>query len=259
MAKFSTKYLPVSRVPKVTVVGCGGTGSILAEHLARMISGYRLEVEIELIDGDVVEEANIYRQNFRFDDIGQNKAEALALRLSAQFGLEISARGGFLERNMLFSTDLTISCTDTLHSRRIVDSCLGGSWGGLWLDLGNEENHGQAVIGNTRDKADLRRSFWRWGHNPCEANLPTIAALNPRILKARTTKSKASCANMPFEQQGFGVNAMAALAGSKIAKEVLVDGQVRTAAIYFNVADGKMIPRRITRDLYRPWKSKGSK
>ena len=83
--------------------------------------------------------------------------------------------------------------------------------------------------------------------------LPDSAAVNPRILSARPGRGDASCAAMPFASQGFGVNAAAALAAAMLAKQLLVDGQVKTARIWFDVAAGRMLPKRVDRDLFAPW------
>ncbi len=251
------RLLRVGHVRSVALIGCGGTGSILAEHLARMIAGYRLGCELTLWDGDRVERANIARQNFARHEIGANKAEALALRLSGQFGLTIAARGRHVDRHETMPTGLVITCTDTLHSRRIVaERSAVALCPREWLDVGNELHHGQAVLGTTHSAEALRCAFHNFGRRPYVDALPDIAALSPKILTARRAPAQASCADQPFRHQGFGVNAMAALAAAMIAKQALVDREVRTSAIYFDVAEGRMLPRPITRDLLLPWRLK---
>ncbi|MFA5252993.1 MAG: ThiF family adenylyltransferase, partial [Phycisphaerae bacterium] len=80
----------IGDIREVILIGCGGTGAILAEHLCRMIAGYKLKCELVIYDGDTVEQNNIKRQNFYPYEIGQNKAEAIALRLAGKYGLKIS-------------------------------------------------------------------------------------------------------------------------------------------------------------------------
>ncbi|RKY10433.1 MAG: hypothetical protein DRP56_01050, partial [Planctomycetota bacterium] len=226
--KTKTKAMAVGSVGKILLVGCGGTGAFLAEHLCRMIAGVKLDCSLVLADGDVVEQGNIWRQNFEPHEIGQNKAEALGLRLSGRFGLPIEIVGGYIQRSSMpdtaFGTDLVITATDTLASRKIVadaEQC-------LWLDVGNEKTHGQAVLGTTHDAAKLRRCFWNWIKDTggYVADLPDIAALNPAILTARKVRKRTGCGQMPFTDQGFGVNAMAALAAAQLAKQAVVDAVV---------------------------------
>lgn len=247
-----SKVLPITKVKKVLLVGCGGTGSILAEHIARMIAGFGLEVEFIIYDGDTVEQVNIGRQNFFPWEVGANKAQALALRLAGQFGLEVTAKAKYLDKqdNLNITNNLVIGCTDTLQSRRLIASGKPP----YWLDVGNELSHGQAVIGTTHDSRRLKSVFDKFNRTPHVADLPDISALNPSILTARKTRIRAGCADGPFDRQGFGVNAMAALAAATIAKQILVERQIRFAGVYFDVTEGRMLPKPITQDLFRPWK-----
>ena len=60
---------------RVLLAGAG-IGSNIAEALLRI--GFE---SITLVDGDVVEESNLNRQNYTEEDIGQPKVEALKRRL----------------------------------------------------------------------------------------------------------------------------------------------------------------------------------
>jgi len=258
----STKAFIPSPIRDVVLVGAGGTGSILAEHLCRMIVGFKLKCGLHIYDGDTVEQNNITRQNFCPHEIGANKAEALALRLSGRFGLALVANARHFDRRIVtdnnylhsYNSTLIISCTDSLVSRRQIAE--RPEPGGLWLDVGNELSHGQVVLGTTHNDNKLRREFWAFKKTPFVLDLPDIAALNPAILRARKHKSRAGCGDVPFASQGFGVNAMAALAAATIAKQVMVTGQVRDAAVYFDVEKGFFRPQKITQDMYRQWKNK---
>ena len=48
--------------PRITVIGCGGTGGFVAEALCRLYTGR--QAEIVLVDHDRVEPHNLLRQNF---------------------------------------------------------------------------------------------------------------------------------------------------------------------------------------------------
>jgi len=263
-----TKQMICPAIADIVLVGCGGTGSILAEHLCRMITGFRLDCGLHLYDGDTVTAANITRQNFANHEIGSNKAEAIALRLSSRFGIAVNANARHFDADLIADNPMIrscretiiISCTDTLVSRRQI-AAESVSYGELkfWLDAGNELHHGQVVLGTTHEPEPLRKEFWVFNRTPFVLDLPDIAALNPAILKARKQASRAGCADAPFAAQGFGVNAMAALAAANIAKQILVDGKVTYAAIYFDVSKGFFRPQPITQDLFRNWKHKMKK
>jgi hypothetical protein len=67
------------------LVGAGGTGSHLAHSVARLASVLQemdRTVRVFIVDPDYVEEGNVPRSNFCRGEIGQPKAQALALRYS---------------------------------------------------------------------------------------------------------------------------------------------------------------------------------
>jgi PRTRC genetic system ThiF family protein len=254
MAKYSTKAM-IKACSQVHIVGCGGTGSILADQLCRLIKGHNLDMALVLHDGDVVENANITRQYFMPYEIGANKAEALALRLSGQFGMEIKASPENFTGGKFGNGNLVITCTDNLLSRKYVSNSFYRITNNTaWIDVGNELHHGQAVIGTTSDKSDLRQQFWRWTKEPYVSYLPNIAALNPEIVKAKKEKKSPSCADVPFLEQGFGVNMMAAQAAAALAKQVMVNGIVKNSAVFFDVEKMWMSSVAITQDTFRKWK-----
>jgi len=255
--KVPARTMGVRPIDRVELIGCGGTGSILAEHLARMIAGFRLPVCLCLWDGDRVELANVIRQNFRPEEVGVNKAAAMATRLSQEYGIVVASRQVNLGDGSptMFNREgtLTITATDNLASRRLVAS----RYPVWWLDVGNELHHGQAILGTNANEYDLKQNFWQfksgggWGFSRC---LPTIADLNPALADDGPEDPQASCADQPFALQGFGVNAAAALAAAMLARQCLVDRLIRHHAVYFNVTEGFFRPAPITQELYRPWK-----
>ena len=63
---------------KVAVIGCGGLGGYVAEHLARIGVG-----SLRLVDADVFDETNLNRQLFCTEDaLGRAKVEVAADRLA---------------------------------------------------------------------------------------------------------------------------------------------------------------------------------
>jgi PRTRC genetic system ThiF family protein len=155
---------------KYIIVGCGGTGSMVAEGLSRLL--LRDNTDILLIDNDRVEPHNLKRQNFFPGDEGKFKSQALAERLSRQYGRRIgysvlpfdpemkvpSMMGrGFYNRVI---QGLIIGCVDdTTDARSLIGKSLSSSYGNWWLDAGNGHHSGQVLLGNTPTVQLLEQGF----------------------------------------------------------------------------------------------------
>lgn len=252
---------------RIVIAGVGGTGSYLAQGLAKLIAGYRLQVEVLLADPDVIEEKNCARQNFHHWEIGQGKAEALAYRLNQQYGLSFAAVTGRGEEHQAFASGgyrvestsnfiagtaghhpardfsrLIITCVDSVEARKPFKEC------GPWLDLGNGLETGQALYGTTEDLNTLAAEVENWDKRPMVGHLPSpYLAFGMAKLKS-PRKPAPSCADTPFAEQGVFANEWAAAAGLAILHQLLVKGGLATPAIYFDTAKGRMSPEYITRE-----------
>lgn len=152
---------------KILVVGCGGTGSFVAEGLCRLLIG--CDDTIILVDPDRVEPHNLLRQQFFPGDVGKFKSQVLAERLSRQYGRPIAysvypymadlihkSWGGGMHTEA--AQGIIISCVDNVAARREIAGTLKfGSW---WLDVGNGYSSGQVLIGNIHNyTGSLEGSF----------------------------------------------------------------------------------------------------
>jgi PRTRC genetic system ThiF family protein len=151
----------------IMLVGCGGTGSYAALHLAQLAHTARQEMEIKLIfiDPDRVETKNVARQNFAPCEVGEFKAVTLARRYSAAFGLPIVSipekfSSGILTKYMLRPDfiNLVVGCVDSTAARRDIHRAMVREMGEMrefegrglfWLDAGNYHAHGQVCLGNS--------------------------------------------------------------------------------------------------------------
>ncbi len=103
-------------MPSYAVIGCGGIGSYLAEHIKEMIDKEQLPLtdDYVLVDFDFVEPKNLLYQNFTEKDLGKNKAEVLAERYGFKFKNEKIASEKQLEKyNRL------IICADNTSVREL--------------------------------------------------------------------------------------------------------------------------------------------
>src|SRR3972149_926707 len=142
----------------IIVVGCGGTGSFVAEGLCRLLIGS--DIPLLLVDPDRVEPHNLVRQNFYDGDLDKFKSQSLAERLSRQFHRRIAysvypympdligeSWGGGLRSPAI--PGIIVGCVDKADARREIGNTLRfGNW---WLDAGNGFSSGQGRLGGAKN------------------------------------------------------------------------------------------------------------
>ncbi|MGD2249268.1 MAG: HesA/MoeB/ThiF family protein [Candidatus Methanofastidiosia archaeon] len=110
----------------VTIIGCGGLGSTISEHVTRAGVG-----DITIVDKDIVEIHNLQRQHlYTESDIGTPKVKVAEKRLQ-QINSEITIRG-FEKKvtrdnieDLIKKRDIVIDGTDNLDTRYIInDACI---------------------------------------------------------------------------------------------------------------------------------------
>ncbi|MHB8655739.1 MAG: PRTRC system ThiF family protein [Terriglobia bacterium] len=164
---------------KVLVVGCGGTGSVIAAglpylHQAMIANGHPAGLQVTLLDGDVISPTNCVRQPFSRSEIGLHKAVVLVNRLNVFWGLDWQALPLNLEKGVrIDEAHIVIGCVDTRAARALIrngtSDCSSVDY---WLDIGNNADSGQFILGEPLNEIN-RRSRTR---------LRTVAELFPEIV-----------------------------------------------------------------------------
>jgi len=138
----------------VVLVGCGGTGSLVAEGLCRLFAD-QPSVRLMLIDHDRVEPHNLGRQAFHTQDLGRFKSEALAERLARQHGRAVGYSvypyTSAMDREIfgqVFGFGLLIGAVDNAAARREMAHARSLATSVWWIDAGNARDSGQVLIGN---------------------------------------------------------------------------------------------------------------
>jgi PRTRC genetic system ThiF family protein len=183
--------------PKLVIVGCGGTGSLVAEGLCRLL--INSDLTLMLVDFDRVEPHNLFRQNFFAGEVGKFKSQALAERLSRQYGRKIGYSVFPYERDM-FDTPMgagmyhkamsliIIGCVDTAEARSSIADSMSANWNNWWLDAGNGHHSGQVLLGNTGQPDGLKESFDIASRSVTRLPLPSLqlpALLIPQVERTR--------------------------------------------------------------------------
>src|SRR6202795_817294 len=115
----------LERKVRVTVAGCGGTGSAIAAglpylHQAMVALGHPHGLDVTFVDGDRISRSNCVRQPFSVSEIGLYKATVLATRINLFWGLGWKGRPCFLDEGWREETDIVIGCVDSRKARRAI-------------------------------------------------------------------------------------------------------------------------------------------
>lgn len=139
-------YIAQPKNYAIFILGAGGTGSWLCSFLDKM----SLFNDVIVMDGDIVEDKNVLRQNFKSTDVNKNKAEVVA---NAN---QMSFVHGFITSTDIFhqimdefpagTIPMLVGCLDNNASRKLAHDFMNEVSDAVWIDGGNAERHGQAYI-----------------------------------------------------------------------------------------------------------------
>lgn len=202
-------------------LGCGGTGGYLALPLSKFVKHLppNIHVTYTLIDGDVVEDRNVLRQNFTNDDIGSPKAEILGER----YGLDYL--------NMYVTKDnahelvvkrprwvnVYLGCMDSVKARMDIRRALFKlRHPCILIDGGNAAQHGQVYV----EEHDT---------NIC---VPTCPNLNNIFKGLGEMDSAPTCSALG--DQSIQANYMVAMYMYNIVTELITTNKITTTSIEFS-------------------------
>lgn len=164
---------------KVVVVGCGGTGGrtipLIAQHIAnhnkniRNSNVYRQkaylkhEIGLILIDNDDIEPKNLQRQHFFEFDLGKYKAEVLAKRYSALYGMDIQfyntlyTEAGVFDKGYNTANAIIFDHTDNKAARKSIETNLFAT-NNVIISTGNEDDFGQVMFSSISNPRNYDRT-----------------------------------------------------------------------------------------------------
>lgn len=223
----------------VALVGCGGTGSHIAQALARIAvhaAQGGQEPRLIFIDGDEVEEKNVGRQLFTPHDVGRNKAMALAERFGRLFGLRIEAIPEMATIDVLKrlwpkgnpfqheQVGILVGAVDSAVARKTMHAALGAQPWAIWLDAGNHEYAGQVSVGTASNHYLVKPAV----AGLC-TSLPAPSLIDPEILEATPPKRRADCAAAVEDNlQGLMVNTQVAAVAAVYLERLIIRRQLQT-------------------------------
>ena len=249
--------LPLLKEVNIHLIGCGGSGSWLAPHLARIAKlleeVHHLNVRLVFWDPDIVEQKNIYRQNFCEAEIGVNKAQTLVRRYGHAWGMEVIAVGAPFSRENLYRNNLAqrygsseihflVSCVDNNKARQEIVKCCQEMNSAWWMDTGNLKTAGQVSVGRSlhqNESSPLRfPSKTTWLPLPSE-QFPGILRPESEPVKEEIDTSGMSCADIALvDEQGLSINHAVASTAAAMLMKLLVTQDLQHHCAYVSIDSG---------------------
>ncbi|MFD5853583.1 thiamine biosynthesis protein ThiF [Cytobacillus pseudoceanisediminis] len=267
--------------PFIVQIGTGGTGGYTVHHIAQLLGTSQSPAAYVIADPDVIEQKNLGNQLFLPQEVGLKKADVLARRYSAAYGLDIgSFSDSFIESpehlKSLFSTEymrtqingdntlvlpIIIGTVDNNYSRRIMYELFRSLRTCVYIDAGNEST----VVPHdwqTRSKNDwteeelaaYQESGWSGqvviGVKANLFNQPAVAEVFPDILTDtdEIRPSELSCSELSAsEPQRLIVNKFAALSIANIVNTIVEEKKINSHITFFHVRKNYMRATEIKR------------
>lgn len=135
------------------IVGVGGTGSLLARDIPKLLIGSN-HLMI-LVDGDKVEKKNMVRQSYQEHDIGEYKAVALASKINSFYGDICEAINTYITKDELLTklqdsyddyVPVICGCVDNDATRKILEYTFNTLDDCIYLDSANEKYEGNVYV-----------------------------------------------------------------------------------------------------------------
>jgi len=246
-------YNPVT----INLIGAGGTGSQVLTALARMnhalIALGHAGLFVRLFDDDTVTTANLGRQLFTTNELGQYKSVALINRINRFFGTNWKAETMKFDSGMGepsgFASVIAISCVDNVQARFEIAKILtaitrnyhGRSRALYWMDYGNSRVSGQVVL-STLDKIKQPSSEH---YNPVET-LPLVTEEFNELLQAGKADDTPSCSLAEaLAKQDLFINSALANCGASLLWQLFREGILFYRGFFLNLQDFRTQPIKV--------------
>jgi PRTRC genetic system ThiF family protein len=249
----------------VVMVGLGGTGSWLAPHAARitrMLLDRGKQARLIFIDHDIVEAANVERQNFCLAEVGYHKARVLALRYGLPWGLDIAVYNeSFKYINYTVNQPkldlygwgkmtVFIGCVDNAAARKSLSNTIRNNPNNkelpkvFWLDCGNTKDNGQVLLGTVSGEDNTGALAYAFDLPGVCTNLPGPDMQDPSLLVARPEELAGASDSLSCEAMA-AANAQSMMINQRVAAEaadyllrLLVTGGLKKFQTFIDLPSG---------------------
>ena len=247
--------LPLWNNANIALIGCGSVGSWLAPSIVRLAKAVEQRlpgqaVNISLIDPARVDRRDLVRRNFCEADVDRPKAEALAERYGAAWGMEITAIPRPFQSEQLRHNsgcnNVSIGVVCTKDEQALAESDKFSAWqhynfdtgaARLWqLDCHRLGDQGRVILGSCQaPKEALRRAF----------SMPTFCKILPPV-PSLPSASHDLPDSSPLKE------ARALVEGQIVAAEAadyllrLITATLRRFETRLDLSDGRAVSRYVT-------------
>lgn len=245
----------------VTLIGAGGTGSLMLSRLARLhhalIACGKVGLTVSVFDNDRVEEYNVGRQMFTVHDVGEYKSLALVNKINRSFNTTFKAitekftttksAKAYLNDYDIPYTNIYITAVDNAPFRiqfqeyfkreeAFQNTSMGYQKPYYWMDLGNTKVSGQCILGSTNIEQPNTDSFIE--------SLPTVIDRFPNLSEMDTPEIQGNgCSyQSKLEEQSLFVNDALTAMAAPLLEELLVKGYIANGGFFMNLANYKTNP-----------------
>lgn len=239
----------------ISLIGVGGTGSLLLARLARI--DYTLKyighvgLHVRAFDRDIVEPMNIGRQLFTPNDVGANKAVCAMTKINQSFGLlwegipfHASSCGNDIHSNIV------ITCVDNAKFRMELSKSTEVAYKGneyetmfYWLDIGNSRNTGQFILGSLFNED---RNFKDVEFEPFQ-DLKSITDLYPNLDEQDNIAQQGKgCSYIEkLNEQSLFINDVLVTHASDCIMRLLMNKEVSVHGGFINLENGVVNPIKV--------------
>lgn len=245
---------PRGEVITITVIGAGGTGSLLLGTLARLNQAIlrlkRIYLHVKVFDFDRISDNNIVRQNFSPSDIGLFKSKVIVERLNRFYNTRWT---GFPyrweEEPEEVRANIIITCVDTASTRFALSKKLR-KWTettdhpekfAYWIDIGNTQHTCNIIMGGYGELAgEITGDEFIEGTGKerlkKESVLPFITQRHPDLRKHEKRNPSPSCSLAEsLNEQSIMINDFAAKIGGKLLWELITQDKLSWCGCYANI------------------------
>ena len=203
-------YSPI----KILVVGCGATGSLFVNGLARLNEALNMldigSLFVKVVDDDIFMEHNIGRQICSPSDIGLYKAKVTIERINRYYGndwcYDISKYS--IETTGRF--DIVISCVDNIRTRLEIFKNNKNV-----IDIGNDKDYGQIILSRPKLMPNTEQLF--------------------KMSKMKETNTPSCSAYESLSKQSLYINTFAAMYACQMLHDLFINRYINYNQIYFSI------------------------